>query len=463
MRRRDIGETGFSVIALILVLAAATVAYLKLLPEVVGFTPEDAAQDLPKSTAIHITFSRQMDQDSVQERLSITPAVPGRFEWQDRTLIFTPADPWPPGTAVSVELEPGARSSLGLLLRAGASFTFRVSPVLLVYLWPVGEEADLYALDPLTGEIHQWTEGGGVLAFDVDPEGRLIYYSAANARGGSDLFLLDRYTDRTRLLLDCGGDSCTSPLLSPAAGHLAYQINDAEIWVFDLAESASRQVSARRHAARLPLWAADGTLSFYDADRAGFVLVDVQGKEIAFFENLTGEAGTWSPAEMRFVAPELFTGVTDILRGPTGEASNQEVDPSELEPVRISYSNLLLYRPQTSGFTLLTHGDDVEDLAPAFSLDGGRIVFARRYLDEYRWTPGRQVWVMYADGSIPRQLTHDPNYLYTAFAWHPQGRQVAAVRFNTTLLTDPPEIWLLGLDGEALRLVIGGFSPQWIP
>ena len=70
---------------------------------------------------------------------------------------------------------------------------------------------------------------------------------------------------------------------------------------------------------------------------------------------------------------------------------------------------------------------------------------------------------MFADGSIPRQLTDQPDYKYTAFSWHPNGRQVATMRFNTTLIIDPPELWLLGLDGEALRLVIGGFSPQWIP
>ena len=41
----------------------------------------------------------------------------------------------------------------------------------------------------------------------------------------------------------------------------------------------------------------------------------------------------------------------------------------------------------------------VEDVSPVFSPDGKWIAFARRYLDPLRWTPGRQVWLMRADGT----------------------------------------------------------------
>jgi Tol biopolymer transport system component len=71
---------------------------------------------------------------------------------------------------------------------------------------------------------------------------------------------------------------------------------------------------------------------------------------------------------------------------------------------------------------------------------------------------------MRADGSEKEMLTDDPDYKYSAFAWSPDGSQIAVVRSNTTLLTDPPEVWLVDVDtGEAIQLVIGGFAPQWIP
>ena len=85
------------------------------------------------------------------------------------------------------------------------------------------------------------------------------------------------------------------------------------------------------------------------------------------------------------------------------------------------------------------------------------LAFTRRYLDEDRWTPGRQVWLMSltGGGTSPcrsNRLTEAGEHLYTGLTWHPDGSQLAAVRFNVTLKTDPPEIWLVGLDGKAIRL-----------
>lgn len=451
------------VIALILVMVSATAAFLIFSPEVAGFAPQDTTQDLPTSTGFEITFSRQMNPDTVRERLSITPGVAGNFEWRGQTLAFTPANPWPPGTEVTVTLAAGATSTLGLPTRNSLTFSFTVSPILLAYLWPVGDQANLYALDPISGNIRQWTASGGLLGFDVESGGRDIFYSANNLQGGSDLYTLDRFTAESQLLLDCGSNSCTSPRVSPLGRYLAFQVNDSEIWVYDIAGKSSQQVSAHRHSARLPAWGPDGRLSFYDSEDQGFYLTDIHGETIAFFENLTGETGAWSPRSMTFVATELFAETTDILRGPSGEVSNQDVDESELEPVRIAYGNLLSYNSETQGSIQLTVDDNVEDLSPAFSPNGNLLAFGRRYLDEYRWTPGRQVWVMDSDGTDLQQLTDAPNFEYTAFVWHPGGRQIAAVRFNTILLTEPTEIWLIGLDGEALRLIIGGFDPLWIP
>jgi Tol biopolymer transport system component len=121
------------------------------------------------------------------------------------------------------------------------------------------------------------------------------------------------------------------------------------------------------------------------------------------------------------------------------------------------------YTWETGIVTRLTTDEQAEDAGPSFSPDGIWLAFTRRYLDPIRWTPGRQVWLLSTDGTNIQQLTNDPSYKYTALTWHPDGTRIAVVRFNTTLLTDPPELWLIGLDGDAVQLVIGGYAPQWIP
>jgi Tol biopolymer transport system component len=139
------------------------------------------------------------------------------------------------------------------------------------------------------------------------------------------------------------------------------------------------------------------------------------------------------------------------------------VDEQTLEPVRVLASRLTAYYLDTGEIKDLTKEKLAEDFTPAFSPDGQQLIFARRYLDQDRWTPGRQAWLMQVDGGETHVLTYAADYKYTAFAWHPDGDQIAAVRFNTTTLLDPPELWLLQLDGSGYRLVIGGYAPQWIP
>ncbi|MEJ2708685.1 MAG: hypothetical protein P8074_13795 [Anaerolineales bacterium] len=71
---------------------------------------------------------------------------------------------------------------------------------------------------------------------------------------------------------------------------------------------------------------------------------------------------------------------------------------------------------------------------------------------------------MNADGSDVRQLTDDPFYHHYALAWKPGGGQLAYVRFNQTVLTEPPEIWVINPEtAQATRLIVGGYAPQWIP
>jgi dipeptidyl aminopeptidase/acylaminoacyl peptidase len=452
-------------VAIILVVAIAVVwIYFLLTPEVVAFSPQDTDGYNPRSTDIEITFSQSMEAESVKARLSIYPGVAGNFTWEEeKTLRFTPVSPWKPGTEVSVQLARGAKSSLGLGIRQDSAWTFTVAPTLLAYLWPSHSEAEVYALELLSGETTQLTETNGVFSFDVDAAGQTIYFSASNQQGGSDLFVLDRFEGDATEVYSCEKDLCTDLDLSPDGAMLAFLRKDAEVWLLRMEEDQDVRVSQAGHQARLPQWSPDGQLSYYDADALAFIVQDVDTGKKLTFENQTGETGDWSPDGTVFIAPEMFDEETDILRGPTGEASNREVDETELEPVRVLASHLTAYDTDTEEITDLTRVSYVEDLSPTFSPDGRRLVFARRYLDEKRWTPGRQAWLMQVDGGDTHALTHAEDYKYIDFAWHPEGDQIAAVRFNTTFPLDPLELWLIELDGQAFRLVVGGYAPQWIP
>jgi Tol biopolymer transport system component len=166
-----------------------------------------------------------------------------------------------------------------------------------------------------------------------------------------------------------------------------------------------------------------------------------------------GERGTWSPDGAYFVFPEIdfFTQDLETGGGEGGELFFSHLYRWEFESVLVDDLS-----QDPSG--------RVEDASPSYSPDGRWIAFARKFLDAGRWTLGRQVWLMRADGSDPRQLTNEPAYHHSSLDWNASSDALAFMRFNQSELSQPPEIWLYGLElGEARPLAVGGYLPRWIP
>jgi hypothetical protein len=91
-------------------------------PLVIRSSPEQDQSDVLPRSPITLTFLTPMIPSTVERHLSFEPQMPGRFSWQDeRTLVFTPAQPWPAGAKITVEVSRGARS--WLLRRMEAPFT----------------------------------------------------------------------------------------------------------------------------------------------------------------------------------------------------------------------------------------------------------------------------------------------------------------------------------------------------
>lgn len=448
-----------------ILLAAAAFLWISA-PRLESFSPQGSALDVSAGSELRLTFSRPMDEVSVMERLSIEPALPGAFAWEGSTLVFTPSLPWPAGLMVQVRLASGARgkSWLSLPLSQEVSWTFFVRQPRLVYLYPADGAANIYLFDPRTRASQQLTSySSGVLEFDANPTGSALYFSLGNGQGGSDLYRLDLTGEALErvLLLDCGPAQCRAPRISPQDELLAFERTGTpadstpdypQVWILPLAPgSEPRQVGAALHQTILPDWSPTGLLTFYDTNQQAFVFMDPTGGEGTSFPNQTGQQGSWHPSGEYYVAPEIFFD-TPVNSSTAGDLQT------------LASSHLMRFRLQDGTMLDLTQANDLEDTGPAFAPDGITLAFARKSLDISLWTPGRQLWLMNADGTQVRPLTNDPDYNFFDFAWNPAGRQLAYVRFDQTLLTGLPEIWVIDPDsGQQTRLVEGGFAPHWIP
>ncbi len=457
------------VIVSVLIVAAATAAFLTSAPRVEMSAPAPGSLDVPAGSPVRLAFSCAMQTESVIERISFEPERSGSFTWEGNTLIFTPDRFWPSGERVTVSIRAGARRAgwLGQPLLRSARWDFVIGQTLLAYLWPANNSADIYGLDPLTGDVRRFTEMGNVLDFSLNKDGSMILFSARNNQGGSNLFTLERAQAGSSpqtiieplLLIDCQEDACRNPQLSADGKLLAFESMplkiqpgqpQVQVWLYDLAASQIKPAGAADHSTRMPGWSANNWLAFYDDTEQGFVLYEPAQEQRLWLPNQTGVAGSWQPQGTSFVVPEILVETVGQLEERT-------------------YSHLFRYDLATShegsiAPVDLTREANLEDAVPVYSPDGKSIAFARKYVYHELWTPGRQLWIMQVDGSQPTQLTHEPFYNYHDFSWSTDGRQIAIVRSNMNNFTDPPELWLMNANGSnAIQLVIGGYAPEWMP
>ena len=451
-------------IVLVLIILIGTVAYAWVMrPKLIDEYPNAGAVEVPVTTQIRLVFSQSMNYESVISHLKIEPTQEGEYHWDENTLYFTPDQPWPSGHEILVSLEEGVKAASWLAFpMEGESWPFTTNESYLAYLWPSDGPADIYALNPKTGAIHQFTHGMQVLEFTASKDGMNIYFSASNAEGGSDLYQIDLIeeanssdnTYKPKIILDCGSAQCRSPAVTFDEMNLAYEylipdpkggLGPAQIWLLDMLDLQAKPIGQATHETVQPAWSSKGWLAFYDRTSQVYEIVNPKIDARVQLVNQTGQPGNWSPNGELFLAPEImyYPATSDTETG-------------------ISHLFQYGFKAETSGD--LSKADNVEDVEGKYSPDGGSIVFARKFLDMERWSWGRQIWIMNADGSNPHQITDEPDDNHYDLAWSWDSQMLAYVRFDETKLYEPPELWTINADGSnPIQLVIGGYSPLWIP
>lgn len=432
----------------IAVLVAGILLGWQLVPQVDAVIPLEG--EIKGRGEIQVIFSRSMDPGSVQEHIRLDPAYDGEYIWNEDAsmLTFIPQSSWPSGSTVVLEIERGARSRFRLPLLHDFSTSWPVSPTSLVYLWPADGESNLYQLNPISGQIQALTDlANGVLEYSISPDRQTLYYSTTPQKGTSQILALDLNSGDSSLLLTCSDGTCTAPQVSANGEWLAYEYISHSagtlpgVRILDLENGNRIDVGERDEYLEKPLWSASGWLACYNQTLKGYQFWNPISDEVIFLPNDTGGDGSWS-ADGRYFLSTKIVFVSD-----------------NLAPRHLELFDIVERTSQD-----LSRGSYLEDLNPSFAPSGLRFAFSRKSLNPQDWTPGRQLWIMDLESEDAYPLTDEVDYQHTSFAWHPDGQQIAFVRYNQAALSDPPELWVISADGEdPLRLVINGFAPEWTP
>lgn len=101
-----------------------------LSPALVETTPMPGSE-IPVAGEITFYFNQAMDKSSVETAIKGSPALNGTFRWtDDATLVFSPAQPWPQNTDLTISLESAALSADGLAMEAPVDLKFSTADYL---------------------------------------------------------------------------------------------------------------------------------------------------------------------------------------------------------------------------------------------------------------------------------------------------------------------------------------------
>jgi TolB protein len=408
---------------------------------------------------IGLEFDQPMRADSLSQRFSLQPPIAGRVEVDGHAMWFRPSQPFEPGVRYVATLEAGALSQSGRTTREPITWEFSVRAPSLAYVAPAtGGPPELWRIAG-NGEgapIQLTQTGGKVFDFAISPDSQHIVYSAVNAEGGMDLWIMPAETGGSstaaRLLVDCGPDRCTVPAWSPDGARLAFSREEIglapgaphgppRVWTVTV---ATGQAAALYQNSQIlgygPVWSPDGQrLAFFDGSAEGIRVLQIGTSEEMVLSSWMGLVGAFSPDSQR-----MFYNDVHVV--------DEQVQ-----------STLYLADFQTRAVSV-AFGENApwSDFGvPAWSPDGEWLALSLR---DGSGAAGKQVWLMRPNGADARAITSDPAYTHGSYKWDPWGTALVIQRVPLATPFPKPElvIWS-AVTGETRPAAVDGTLAQWLP
>ena len=329
----------------------------------------------------------------------------------------------------------------GLLVTPALGLGDRLLSLIQSKRSPLDVQAPAWSRDGRTIVFVSWRDGNGeVYAMDADGSGprNLTQHPAKDVR----------------------------PAWSPHGRRIAFvsqRDGNGEVYVMDADGSGKRNLTRDRANDDYPTWSPDGRKIAFLRSRLQSQTVDVS----TWHPRPANCSGSPRRCVFRFLSPpQLYvmnadgSGLRRLTRNPIG------TDPLVWSPDgRTIYFGRYLVSTDGSGSRRLPYIPSTAVWSP----DGRRIAFVRGH-DLPRTEPGPccrrnyEIYVMNADGSGSRRLTHNRAYDGEP-AWSPDGRKIAFR--STRRVGGNREIYVMNADGSGKRNLTRNPAqdgrPSWSP
>ena len=283
------------------------------------------------STApVTLTFGEVMDWDTVIAHMEFSPPLQGDYHSSNKSLRFSPAEPLTPGAEYAVTLRAGSSSASGRQVLDELSFSFRIRSPRVAYLSPADSvPQNIWLADPLQPDSPQQVtfSPGGILNFDVSPDGTHIAFAERGEGGTANIKLLDLATGSLQQLTHCSDSDCDTPVWRPDGSLIAYHridlnsdlsqvgVSPTRIWLIDMTASPPSERSLFSDNQMLgfaPQWSANSQkIALFDNKDSAIVVYSLANDKTTMISQperrrRPGPLARWQPD--RLPAPDFRPG-----------------------------------------------------------------------------------------------------------------------------------------------------------
>lgn len=260
----------------------------------------------------------------------------------------------------------------------------------IVYEASDGENTNVYAVEPATGEVRQLTQRPGYNANPAwSPAGDRIVFVSRRDGEMRDVFVMDQDGTNVTQLTDTPDADEIAPKYSPDGATIAYARSDDDgwsLWLMSVDGSSPRKLAGPYRFVEFPSWAPDGRQIYFSAIE-GNRAADILSVDLA-----TLEVRVRIATEASDVCPHFSHDGKWLTYATESEEGNVDVFRHDVVSDDVT----------GSADVRLTTEAGVDDYAN-FSADDGQLVFVTRRSGD------NDLWLMNPDGSGQRPLTSTPD------------------------------------------------------
>ncbi len=406
---------------------------------------------------IKFEFSRAVQQDLLAPLISFTPPITGKFTWNDATHVdFIPDQPILRGTDYTITLNPGVLGRSGEKNQALKTWKMALRSSMVIFLSAQAFASGELWVDDLSGNqppMQITQTHGNILDFAPAPNGEKVIYSVFNTKNGMDLWIIDRDGKENHILLDCGGDRCSSISWANDSNQIAYTRQSAGLtadaplgaprpWLMDTKTGETKPLFDDPQMIGFgPSWSPDGKkIASFDGVQGGIRIYDLSSKQAVFVPTLSGTVGSWSLDSQTMVYTDISGGGADtkilVYQADTNTGQSQQIFTSNGLDSNYFYG-IPLISPRGDWLAV-----GVQDSAQ---------------------TPGHQIWLVSTKEDQVQHITHTTGVIDDEYSWNSSGDKLLYRRLGLKAGTSSESlIWDSATNQEQL-VANNSTMPAWLP